>query len=80
MRWAKTIKYQASVMIDLKAYNIVCEGEANEDFAVSINGEYICDVSTLPTYEELLEMVSEQAAIEEMSTAPFPSELINQEN
>ena len=31
MRWAKTTKYQASVMVNLRAYSIVCEGEEGED-------------------------------------------------
>jgi hypothetical protein len=75
MRWAKTTKYQASVMINLKAYNIVCEGEAGEDYALSVNGEYIRDVSALPEYEELVQIIDEELMLEEEANIGFPREL-----
>ena len=75
MRWAKTTKYQASVMINLKAYNIVCEGEADEDYALSVNGEYIRYVSALPEYEELVQIIDEELMLEEEANIGFPREL-----
>lgn len=78
MRWAKTTKYQASVMINLKAYNILCEGDIDEDYALSINGEYIKDVSTLPDYEEIVQIVSEEIELEDAARSAYPSDLIEE--
>ena len=78
MRWAKTTKYQASLMVDFKAFSIVCEGGEGEDYALSINGEYIRDVQTLPTYEELVEEINQQESIEEMTRVAFPNELVQE--
>lgn len=72
MRWAKTIKYQVSLMVDFRAFNIVCEAGDGEDYALSINGEYIRDLPSLPTYEELKEEINQQESIEEITRMVFP--------
>ena len=71
MNWAKTIKYQASVSFDGELYNVLCEGEDGEDFALMINGEYICDVAELPTSNELMDYVDQHVTLETMARQSF---------
>lgn len=62
MKWAKTIKHQTSISLNSKIFNILCEDSGS--IAVSINGEYIFDVETLPKYEELVNIIKESEFIE----------------
>ncbi len=64
MKWAKTVRYQATISVDGEIFNIRLEKDFDEDFAVYINSEYIRDVENIPTREELEEMVGDTIELE----------------
>lgn len=65
MKWYKTVRHQAILSIDGETFNVLCEDD--NGIALSINGEYVTDVDTIPTYDELIEFISEYAQIERMA-------------
>lgn len=64
MKWAKSIRYQASVQIDGKIENILCVQELDDDFSVYSNGDFIANVDNLPEREELVNLISEYKVLE----------------
>lgn len=70
MRWTKTITHQTSVEIDGKYHVVTCE-EDNEEFALFIDGEYICDVDKLPTKDEIAEQINQQNILEDEANMIF---------
>lgn len=65
MKWYKTVRHQAILSIDGEVFNILCEDD--DGIALSINGEYVRDVDTIPTYDELIDVIGEYAQLERMA-------------
>lgn len=70
MRWAKTVEYRTSIFYDGQIYNIRCLAEFDE-FAVSINGEYICYLPKLPTRKEVIGLIEEEHRLYELTKTPY---------
>lgn len=65
MRWRKSVEYRTEVPFDEEVFVVVARKEGDEDcFAVTINGDYVGDVVTMPEREQLVEMIEEQLEIE----------------
>lgn len=71
MRWAKSVRYQSSISYQDEVYNIICDRDEYDDIALSINGEYVCDLNELPTQEELEGYVDDYVTIETMARQSF---------
>jgi hypothetical protein len=71
MKWAKTTKYQASITIGGKVFNVICERDLDDCLTLTVNGEYLCDLEALPTYEELVEQIEQQLILEEAVDISF---------
>lgn len=66
MPWERTVRYQTFVDFEEKIYRILCEKWDGEDFALYINGEYICDLLELPTNDELVEYIKQYIMLDAM--------------
>ncbi len=75
MKWAKTVKYQASISVEGEVFNILCENDFDDELAMSINGEYVCNIKQLPSHEDLVDYVSEQRTIEGLAKVNFKGEI-----
>lgn len=71
MKWATTTKYQTSVEVDGRDFYIVCESDPMMGFSLVIDGEYICDLEELPTYNELLGYIDDQITLNDMANEVY---------
>lgn len=71
MRWAKSVKYQTVTEVDGETYNVSCLSDFDDDYELSINGEFVCDVAELPNHEQVLEYIDHYATIETMARRSF---------
>jgi len=71
MEWATTTKHQANISVEGKLFNIICESDLDDNLALIINGEYICDVDKLPTHTELLEYIDQQETLNDIADNTF---------
>lgn len=74
MRWAKSVRYQANVVYEGIVYNIRCDSDFDEDLTLSIDGEYICDVDKLPSFEDVKDYIDQKITLEAMTLVKFPGE------
>lgn len=71
MRWATSVRHQTSIAVNGKIYNILCDGAKDEDLALCVNGEYICDVQTLPDRDELIGFIEENIRLNRLARTSF---------
>lgn len=64
MRWDMTERYRTSIRIGFRTYSVICESDFDDGFAVYVNKQFVADVDTLPTEEELLDIISENNMLE----------------
>lgn len=64
MEWGKTVRYQTSMSIGHKVYNVLCESDFDDGFSVYVNGEFVADVEGLPTREQLEDIIAENSQLE----------------
>lgn len=64
MKWAKTTRYQSTITIRNKVFNVLCESDFDNGFAVYINGEFLADFEELPTRDQLVNTISEYNTLE----------------
>ena len=72
MKWAKTVRYQASVEVQGQVFNVLLEGDFDDSFAMYINKEYTCDVEGLPDYDRLEEIIRDEIELEDRAHVAFP--------
>jgi hypothetical protein len=64
MQWAKTTKYQTTIKVGRKLYNVLCESDFDDGFAVYINRQFVADIEALPTKEELIDIIADNNQLE----------------
>lgn len=64
MKWAKTTRYQTSVHLNGRVYNVLCESDFNDGYTLYINRQLITDIETLPTLDELTDIIADNTQIE----------------
>lgn len=64
MNWEKTIRYQTNIKIGRRVYNVSCESDIDDGYAVYVNKHFVADVETLPTEEELRDIILDNIEIE----------------
>jgi hypothetical protein len=64
MKWNKTERYQTSVRVGFRTYIVVCEKDFDNGFAVYVDRNFVADVDTLPTEEELKEIILDNNMLE----------------
>jgi hypothetical protein len=65
MKWAKTVRYQTTAKVGRKVYNVLCESDFDDGFAIYVDKQFVADVDTLPTMEELTDIILENRELEE---------------
>lgn len=64
MKWAKTVRYQTTLKLGRGVYNVLCESDFDDGYAVYINKEFVTDVETLPSQEELEDIILDNNVLE----------------
>jgi hypothetical protein len=65
MRWRQSTEYRTEVRVNDEVFVVVARKEDDDDcFAVVVNNDYIGDTITIPTHEQLVEMIEEHLEIE----------------
>lgn len=64
MNWAKTIRYQTNIKVGRYTYPVKCEQDFDGGYSVYVKGRLVADVDSLPTEEELEEIISDNIKIE----------------
>lgn len=64
MRWAKLTQHRTEIEIDGKNYHVLAEQQDDEEFAISIDGEYLCDTANLPSREDITKIIEMEMEIE----------------
>lgn len=64
MTWGKTIRYKTEVKIGRGRYKVICESDYDDGFSVFVNNVFVADVDTLPTLEELTDIILDNNELE----------------
>lgn len=70
MKWAKTVRYQTSIVVSGTVYNVrgVDDGDG---IAITMNGDYVCEVDNLPTHDELVNFIETYLELESRARQSF---------
>jgi hypothetical protein len=64
MTWSKTILYQTTIKVAHRSYAVCCEQDRDGGFAVYVNKNFLADVESLPSEEELTTIIADNTILE----------------
>lgn len=72
MQWTEQTRYIANVYFNGDVHRVVVERfDEDDDFALNVNGEYICDVADVPTEEEVMGILDDKVTLDNMATTSY---------
>lgn len=71
MKWKIRSKHYTKIKIDGEIFEILCDVDVDGIVALSINDEYVDDLSDIPSHDELIAHVKEFIKLRKMTTSAF---------